>query len=213
MIQLLAYPKTLKHRCSLSNRRQALAQISPPPKFPRSYTADSYYKKINPNYNLPSMTNQYRPAFLRISERGNPLSASLRQAFADEIKLADYLSYIWYTAIVAIIVISGLASYHNDAFVLSYLIPTDGHWHARDISGNLYAETWSTIIVNALQLAFCSWGCVLFTLGLKRLFMAHKFFVGCLSTGLAFMTFGYFLPSMAQPILQMLADRMPFLMN
>jgi hypothetical protein len=164
------------------------------------------------------MTNKYSPLFLRVSDKGKPLSESLRQAFKDEIKLNDYLVYIWYTAIVAAVVLCFQTMLRSSMpgtseIVLANLFPTDGSWHAYDAGGKLYVETWSTILVNSLQIAFAVWGTILFALGIKRLLSSHKYFFGCFSLGLTFCGFAWFLPMMSQPILQMLVDRLPFLVG
>jgi hypothetical protein len=159
------------------------------------------------------MANRYHPLYLKISDKGKPLSDSLKQAFADEIHINDYLGNISYTVIAAAIILCGSVAFHSGEFVLSYLFPTDGHWHARDPAGSLYVETWCTIFINACQVGFGFWGAVLFAIGFKRVLTAHKYFFGCFSLGLTFCGFAWYLPMMSQPIFQMLVDRMPYLMS
>jgi hypothetical protein len=162
------------------------------------------------------MTNKFSPLYLRISEKGKPLTESLRQAFKDEIKLNDYLVYIWYTTV---LVSLGLCARHmlhvapsgSSELIVSFLFPTDGSWHAQDPDGHLYVETWSTILINSMQVGFGGWGMILMAMGMKRLVSSHKYFFGCFSLGLTFCGFAWYLPIMSQPILQMLVDRMPFL--
>lgn len=107
----------------------------------------------------------------------------------------------------------GLTVWHDDQIALGYLFPTDWKWHAHDIRGGLYVETWCTIVINAFQVGLGVWGGLLLGLGIKRILTGHKYFFGCFSLGLTFCGFAYFLPMMAQPFFQMLADRMPYLMK
>ena len=158
------------------------------------------------------MANRNTPAYFRVADKGKPLSESLRQAFKDEIKLNDYLCLVWYTTIVAVVALCTLKVWHAGDWSLAYLAPLDGHWHSRDIAGNFYVESWATILINAIQFGLGLWGFILLAQALKRILTLNRFFFGCLSVGLTFCGFAYYLPGMTQPLIQMLVDRMPFLM-
>lgn len=137
----------------------------------------------------------------------------LRSAFKDELNLSEYLRRIGWTASLTGLIMCCQLAYHNGQIDLMSLYPADLHWHTCDAAGNFYVDTWSTVLVNSFRVALGIWGAWLLVLGAKRVLTAHKYFFGCFSLGLTFCCFAWALPLMSQPLLQVLVDKMPFLVN
>ena len=152
--------------------------------------------------------NRNRPK----EERTAKLTEGLKMAFRNEVRFDDYLNRVWITSALASLLFAYLAGTRSGAFELSNLIPS-GAWQGHDPTGVLYMETWSTILVDALQAGFGLWGAVLIFLGVFRACTAHKFVFGCFSIGIAFIGFVLVLPSWTQTLLGMIIERCPILVK
>lgn len=145
-------------------------------------------------------------------ESTSKVTEGLRLAFKHEVRLDDYLLKVWVTSILAGLVFAYLAGTRSGAFNLANLMPMGG-WQGHDPSGVLYMETWSTVLVDAMQAGFGLWGGILIFLGVYRAASSHQFVFGCFSLGIAFIGFVLVLPGWTQTLLGMIIERCPFLVQ
>ncbi len=137
---------------------------------------------------------------------------SLRLTFRHETRPDVFLGRVWVTFWVAALLWSAISCFKEGSLEPAYLIPMPaGTWHNTDPSGNLYVETWATILVNSMQAGFGLWGAVLIFSGVYRAVTTHKSFISCFSLGGAFLGFTYFLPIWAPSLLKIVVERYPFL--
>lgn len=138
---------------------------------------------------------------------------SLKMAFRDEVRPNDFMGRVWLTAIVVWLALSGMAICPDGSRVVIGNVVPMGDWHPLNPSGQLYVEVWSTILVNANQIAFGLWGGVLLLMGVKRLVTGNKYVFGCFFLGIAFIGIACALPSCVQAILQIVVQKFPALMQ
>ncbi|MBY0547783.1 MAG: hypothetical protein K2W95_10845 [Candidatus Obscuribacterales bacterium] len=140
------------------------------------------------------------------------MTKALRQAFKNEVRPDEFMGKITVTAVVALLVLSGLATCPQGQFDLINLMPT-GNWISRTPAGGLYIELWATILVNAYQFAFFLWGIVLFGMLIKRILTSNKYIYGCLFLSIMFIGIALALPSCVQSLLQIVIERYPNLVS
>lgn len=137
---------------------------------------------------------------------------SLKLAFRDEVRPNEFMARVTVTAILALLVLSGLEATSDGQFNIDNLLPV-GPWHSRTTRGSLYLEVWATILVNAYQFAFFFWGVVLFGMGIKRILTNNKYIFGCLFMATTFVGIALALPSCIQALLQIVITRYPNLVS
>lgn len=138
---------------------------------------------------------------------------ALKLAFRHEVRPEDYLLRVWGTSILASFYYSYMACTRNGNFDLSFILPLNAKWSGHDPYGNLYLETWSTILVDSLQVGFVIWGSTLLITGIYRAFKKDKYIFACFYLGIAFIGFFMFLPSWTQSLLNMLIEKCPVLVQ
>lgn len=137
---------------------------------------------------------------------------SLKLAFRDEVRPAEYMASIWLTATVLALVLVGIILFPNGQLSVDSLLPL-GDWHARNGQGRLYLEIWATILVNANQAAFAIWGLVAVGMAVKRLLTRNKYLFGCFFLAISFIGISLALPSCVQSILEIIVQKFPQLVN
>ncbi len=138
---------------------------------------------------------------------------SLKMAFRDEVRPADFMARVWITAAVISIGLGAMTVCPNGGQLeFGNLIPL-GPWHSRNPLGLPYLEIWSNILVNSSQIAFGLWGGILICMGIKRLLSANKFVFGCFFMAITFIGIAAALPSCVQSLLQIAIERYPVLMQ
>lgn len=141
------------------------------------------------------------------------MTSSLRQAFKNEVRPDEFMGKVTITAVVALLVLSGLAACPQGQFDLTNLMPAGSTWISRTPAGGLYIELWATILVNAYQFAFFLWGIILFGMLIKRILTSNKYIFGCLFLAIMFVGIALALPSCVQSLLQIVIERYPNLVS
>lgn len=140
------------------------------------------------------------------------MTNSLKQAFRNEVRPDEFMARVTVTAVVAVLVLSGMAACPQGQFGLNNLMPV-GNWISRTPAGGLYLELWATILVNGYQFAFFLWGLVLFGMVIKRILTNNKYIFGCLFMSITFIGIALALPSCVQSLLQIVTERYPNLVS
>lgn len=133
---------------------------------------------------------------------------SLRMAFIDEIRPAEYMGRIIMTSAVVAFVLAANICLVEGQFHLDYVFPAQLGL-ARDPRGVLYLETWANLIVNAFQAGFILWSIVLLVLGIKRILASHKYVWGFFFLSFAFAGFALSMPNLAELIVAMIVEKFP----
>ncbi len=136
---------------------------------------------------------------------------SLKSAFRHEVRPDVYLGRVSTTAMLAVIALAAVYSFHDGQFDTKFVIPPGGDFKPRDPAGGLYVKTWMDIAADSLQAGFGLWGVVLVLMGLYKALFARRFVLTAFTLGGAFLGMTYFIPFWTPPLLKWLMEKYPIL--
>jgi hypothetical protein len=137
---------------------------------------------------------------------------SLRTAFQNEVRPGEYFSRALLLALLVAIGMAGMTAFNQGAWHLEFLMPRQG-WFPRDPAGNLYVETWATILVNGLIIGFGFFGGWLILVGLVKIPLAKRFVPTCFTLGGALLVLAFMSAPLVQTLLQIAVQHYPHLTN